>query len=84
MSTVSITYLYTVEIFPTVVRGTCLGLCIVFAKIGSLCTPHELLSVRFAFPAIILELISGTYRIGIGKIKYDSTRISAFSLKYSF
>lgn len=39
---------------------------------------------KICIPAIILELISGTYRIGIGKIKYDSTRISAFSLKYSF
>ncbi|XP_076650708.1 organic cation transporter protein isoform X2 [Halictus rubicundus] len=43
-STICITYLYTIEIYPTVVRGTFLGLCTVVAKIGSLCTPHVLLS----------------------------------------
>ncbi|XP_020280800.1 organic cation transporter protein-like [Pseudomyrmex gracilis] len=43
-STVSIVYLYTVEVFPTVVRGSCLGLCVVFAKIGNLSMPHLLLS----------------------------------------
>ncbi|XP_025992313.1 solute carrier family 22 member 3 isoform X2 [Solenopsis invicta] len=42
-STLSIAYLYTVEIFPTVIRGSCLGLCVVFAKIGSLSMPYLLL-----------------------------------------
>ncbi|XP_043787651.1 organic cation transporter protein-like isoform X2 [Apis laboriosa] len=65
MSTVSITYLYTVEIFPTVVRGTCLGLCIVFAKIGSLCTPHELLSGEY-FPVTIPLIIIGMLCLGSG------------------
>lgn len=65
MSTVSITYLYTVEIFPTVVRGTCLGLCIVFAKIGNLCTPHELLSGEY-FPVTIPLIIIGMLCLGSG------------------
>lgn len=36
ISTIAITYLYAVELFPTVVRGTCLGLCTIFAEVGSL------------------------------------------------
>jgi len=48
-STLSIAYLYTVEIFPTVIRGSCLGLCVMFAKIGSLSMPHLLLLVRYPF-----------------------------------
>ncbi|XP_067214835.1 organic cation transporter protein-like [Linepithema humile] len=43
-STISIAYLYTAETFPTVVRGSCLGLCVVFAKIGSLSMPYLILS----------------------------------------
>ncbi|XP_076182407.1 organic anion transporter 3 [Ptiloglossa arizonensis] len=58
MSTVSIAYLYTIEIYPTVVRGTCLGLCTVFAKIGSLCTPHILLSGEY-FPVTIPLIVIG-------------------------
>lgn len=46
ISTIAITYLYAVELFPTVVRGTCLGLCTVFAQIGSLSIPQVLSSVR--------------------------------------
>lgn len=46
-STLSIAYLYTTEIFPTVIRGSCLGLCVVFAKIGSLI--DLLLLVRYPF-----------------------------------
>ncbi|XP_017888539.1 organic cation transporter protein-like [Ceratina calcarata] len=58
LSTVFVAYLYTIEIFPTVLRGTCLGLCIVFAKIGNLCTPHVLLSVKY-FPISIPLIIIG-------------------------
>ncbi|OAD52318.1 Solute carrier family 22 member 3 [Eufriesea mexicana] len=65
MSTVSLTYLYTVEIFPTVVRGTCLGLCTVFAKIGNLCTPHVLLSGEH-FPDSIPLIIIGMLCLGSG------------------
>ncbi|XP_050459079.1 organic cation transporter protein-like isoform X3 [Cataglyphis hispanica] len=43
-STISIGYLYTIEIFPTIIRGSCLGLCVVFAKLGSLSMPYSLLS----------------------------------------
>ncbi|XP_018395800.1 PREDICTED: organic cation transporter protein-like [Cyphomyrmex costatus] len=42
-STLFIVYLYTVEIFPTVIRGRCLGLCVMSAKIGSLSILHLLL-----------------------------------------
>nr|XP_034187347.1 solute carrier family 22 member 8-like [Osmia lignaria] len=58
MSTVFVAYLYTTEIFPTVIRGTCLGLCTVSAKIGSLCTPHVLLSGEY-FPVTIPLIIIG-------------------------
>lgn len=44
-STISIAYLYTIETFPTVIRGSCLGLCVVFAKLGSLSMPYSLLLV---------------------------------------
>lgn len=44
-STISIVYLYTIETFPTVIRASCLGLCVVFAKLGSLSTPYSLLLV---------------------------------------
>ncbi|XP_076624720.1 solute carrier family 22 member 3 [Colletes latitarsis] len=58
MSVISIVYLYTIEIYPTVVRGTCLGLCTIFAKIGSLCTPHVLLSEKY-FPVTVPLIIIG-------------------------
>ncbi|KZC11049.1 Solute carrier family 22 member 3, partial [Dufourea novaeangliae] len=58
MSTISIAYLYSIEIYPTVVRGTCLGMCTVFAKIGSLCTPHVLLSGEY-FPVTIPLIVIG-------------------------
>ncbi|XP_011702190.1 PREDICTED: organic cation transporter protein-like [Wasmannia auropunctata] len=58
-STLSIAYLYTVEIFPTVIRGSCLGLCVVFAKIGSLSMPHLLL-LRQHVSLPILLLVVGT------------------------
>ncbi|KAK9298499.1 hypothetical protein QLX08_008180 [Tetragonisca angustula] len=67
ISTVSITYLYTVEIFPTVVRGTCLGLCTVFAKIGSLCTPH-VLSLGEYFPVTVPLIIVGMLCLGSGAL----------------
>ncbi|XP_043593361.1 solute carrier family 22 member 8-like [Bombus pyrosoma] len=66
MSTVSITYLYTIEIFPTVVRGTCLGLCTVFAKIGSLCTPYILSGEHF--PITIPLIIIGMLCLGSGAV----------------
>ncbi|XP_011339732.1 solute carrier family 22 member 7 [Ooceraea biroi] len=55
-STISIAYLYTVEIFPTVVRSTYLGLCIVFAKTGSLGISHLLLSGHMALPVPLLAV----------------------------
>lgn len=57
-STICITYLYTIEIYPTVVRGTFLGLYTVVAKIGSLCTPHVLLSGEY-FPVTIPLIVIG-------------------------
>ncbi|CAL7948202.1 unnamed protein product [Xylocopa violacea] len=86
MSTVSIIYLHTVEIFPTVVRGTCLGLCTVFAKIGSLCTPHVLLSGAYlpvSIPLLIIGmlcLVSGAIALilpeTLNKVLPDSTEDS--------
>ncbi|XP_033330693.2 organic cation transporter protein [Megalopta genalis] len=60
MSTICIAYLYTIEIYPTVVRGTCLGLCTIVAKIGSLCTPHVLLTgeyVSVTIPLIVIGML---------------------------
>ncbi|KAK2580094.1 hypothetical protein KPH14_012374 [Odynerus spinipes] len=47
ISTIAITYIYAVELFPTVVRGTCLGLCTVFAEIGCLSMPEILSSEKY-------------------------------------
>ncbi|CAL1683212.1 unnamed protein product [Lasius platythorax] len=64
-STISIAYLYTIETFPTVIRGSCLGLCVVFAKLGSLSMPYSLLleqHVPLPIPLLaigILCLIAG-------------------------
>ncbi|XP_046737787.1 organic cation transporter protein-like [Diprion similis] len=40
VSSLAVTYLYTVELFPTVLRGTCLGYCEIFGRIGTLIAPH--------------------------------------------
>ncbi|KAG5346222.1 S22A8 protein, partial [Acromyrmex charruanus] len=59
MSTLSIVYLYTVEIFPTVIRGRCLGLCVMSAKIGSLSILHLLLlrHVSLPIPLLIIGIL---------------------------
>ncbi|KYN38680.1 Solute carrier family 22 member 20 [Trachymyrmex septentrionalis] len=59
MSTLSIVYLYTVEIFPTVIRGRCLGLCVMSAKIGSLSILHLLLlrHVSLPIPLLIIGML---------------------------
>ncbi|XP_011647438.1 solute carrier family 22 member 3-like [Pogonomyrmex barbatus] len=56
-STLSVVYLYTVEIFPTIIRGSCLGLCVIFAKIGSLSMPYLLLSRQHISLPILLLVI---------------------------
>ncbi|XP_077256243.1 solute carrier family 22 member 3 isoform X2 [Temnothorax americanus] len=59
-STLSIAHLYTIEIFPTVIRGSCLGLCVVFAKIGSLSIPHLLLlkqHVSLSIPLLAVGML---------------------------
>lgn len=43
VSSFAVIYLYTVEIFPTVLRGTGLGYCEISSKIGSLIAPQILL-----------------------------------------
>ncbi|XP_029161414.1 solute carrier family 22 member 3-like isoform X2 [Nylanderia fulva] len=58
-STISIAYLYTIETFPTVIRGSCLGLCVVFAKLGSLSMPYLLLLEQHV-PLSIPLLVIGT------------------------
>ncbi|XP_011050427.1 PREDICTED: solute carrier family 22 member 3-like [Acromyrmex echinatior] len=57
MSTLSIVYLYTVEIFPTVIRGRCLGLCVMSAKIGSLSILHLLRHVSLPIPLLIIGML---------------------------
>ncbi|XP_015184454.1 PREDICTED: solute carrier family 22 member 8-like isoform X2 [Polistes dominula] len=60
ISTIAVIYLYTAELFPTVVRGTCLGLCTVFAEIGFLSIPHVLSSgeyVPISMPLAILAIL---------------------------
>ncbi|XP_015593157.1 organic cation transporter protein-like [Cephus cinctus] len=58
-------FIYTMELFPTVVRGASLGLCGTVARIGTLITPQVLLLgdyVSTLFPigiAGILSIISG-------------------------
>ncbi|XP_054004284.1 organic anion transporter 3-like [Hylaeus anthracinus] len=67
MSVTFIVYLYTIEIYPTVVRGTCLGLCTVFAKIGSLCTPHVISSEKY-FPVTVALIIVGIFNLVSGAL----------------
>lgn len=43
----SLIYVFTVEIFPTVLRISGLGLCSVFARIGGMTAPYLLQLVRF-------------------------------------
>ncbi|XP_035719739.1 solute carrier family 22 member 8-like isoform X1 [Vespa mandarinia] len=57
ISTIAITYLYAVELFPTVVRGTCLGLCTVFGEIGSLSIPQVLSSGKYVTISIPLAIV---------------------------
>ncbi|XP_072752076.1 organic cation transporter protein isoform X2 [Anoplolepis gracilipes] len=56
MSTIFIAYLYTIEIFPTVIRGSCLGLCVVFAKLGSLSMPYSLSEQHVPLPVPLLTV----------------------------
>lgn len=43
----SLLYVFTVEIFPTVLRISGLGLCTVFARIAGMVSPYVLQLVRF-------------------------------------
>ncbi|XP_043266638.1 solute carrier family 22 member 7-like [Venturia canescens] len=45
VSLIATAYLFTVEIFPTVRRGACLGHCAITGMLGSLSSPH-ILSIR--------------------------------------
>ncbi|XP_014472019.1 PREDICTED: solute carrier family 22 member 6-A-like [Dinoponera quadriceps] len=55
--TISITYLHTVETSPTVIRGSSLGLCVMFSKIGGLSMSHLLLSGQYISLPVQLVII---------------------------
>ncbi|XP_014601881.1 PREDICTED: solute carrier family 22 member 8 isoform X1 [Polistes canadensis] len=57
ISTIAVTYLYAAELFPTVLRGTCLGLCTVFAEIGFLSIPHALSSEEYVPISMPLAIV---------------------------
>ncbi|XP_008560270.1 organic cation transporter protein [Microplitis demolitor] len=46
LSTLATIYLYTSELFPTVIRGTCLGLFIIISTIGGISGPYILILVN--------------------------------------
>ncbi|KAK0095751.1 hypothetical protein PV326_007489 [Microctonus aethiopoides] len=53
-STLSILYLYSVELFPTVIRGTCVGLCVVVDTIGGISAPYILLLANYTSMAPLI------------------------------
>nr|KAF7423426.1 hypothetical protein H0235_008709 [Vespula pensylvanica] len=68
ISTIAITYLYAVELFPTVVRGTCLGLCTIFTEVGSLSiqvlSSEKYVPINISLAIVgVLSLISGILAI---------------------
>ncbi|XP_034936989.1 organic cation transporter protein-like isoform X2 [Chelonus insularis] len=54
VSTFAIIYLYTIELFPTVVRATSLGLCVIVSTIGSISTPYILLLANNASTGLFI------------------------------
>ncbi|KAK0182992.1 hypothetical protein PV327_001071 [Microctonus hyperodae] len=53
-STLAILYLYSVELFPTVIRGTCVGLCVVVDAIGGISAPYILLLANYTSMAPLI------------------------------
>ena len=45
----SIVYLYTAELYPTVVRSTAIGLCSMMARIGGILAPQVIHLSLFAY-----------------------------------
>lgn len=70
----SLIFVYTVEIFPTVLRISGLGLCSVFARIGGMVAPYvlqlEMFGPKFPFLAIgITSLIAGVVSVVLPETK---------------
>nr|XP_056713109.1 solute carrier family 22 member 13-like [Euleptes europaea] len=59
----STTYVFSAEVFPTVLRQTCLGLCSISARIGGILAPLAGLLDEF-HPAISMVLFGSTALVG--------------------
>lgn len=67
--------LYAVELFPTVVRGTAIGICGFFARVGSLLSPQLMTLAEVYAPWVPMVIIGGAlFMAGLSLIMLPETK----------